>query len=109
MKKLVFSALACVAFAGSAFASNEVSRDIYVNDDINTNDLKERWGIHHRYTCNVTIYYIDDYGNERVAYHTKYFYFVSTLQGAANCHNHADALAKTYENLFTNYSFAPAP
>ncbi|QHC84746.1 hypothetical protein AS589_08085 [Empedobacter brevis] len=34
MKKLFFSALACVAFAGSTFASNEVElKDLFSNED----------------------------------------------------------------------------
>lgn len=43
MKKLVFSVLACVAFAGSAFAANEVVReeDSFKGDDkkVESNDF----------------------------------------------------------------------
>lgn len=37
MKKLLFSALACVAFAGSSFASNEVVNEVEANKGLTVN------------------------------------------------------------------------
>lgn len=39
MKKLFFSAMACIAFAGSAFASNEVFLDNKVINNINEDSV----------------------------------------------------------------------
>jgi|SRR5690606_7162801 len=57
MKKLFFSAVACIAFAGSAFASNEVVNENEVNSSIeefNTN-------------CSLTVTY---YSNGKLRIHT---------------------------------------
>jgi|SRR5690606_8837312 len=39
MKKLLFSAMACIAFAGSAFASNEEALDSQVINNINEDSV----------------------------------------------------------------------
>ena len=93
---MFLSVLACAAFTGSAFASNEVVEveNLYSNDGLYTNFSKEDTDIHIKYTCNISIYYTDIYANERPLHQTKYFYFVSTLQGAGMCLNHANSVAQ---------------
>ena len=52
MKKVFFSALACVAFAGSAFASNEVvENNMEIEDSVTSTDKVE-----FAKTCLVNIY-----------------------------------------------------
>lgn len=53
MKKLVFSTLACVAFAGSAFASNETVDNIDVFENLNFSD----------HPCQFLILVLDRHGN----------------------------------------------
>ena len=68
MKKLLFSALACVAFAFSGFASNEeveVINEIIENSNLNTsiickNSLKNE----DFFFCYVTIQLLDSKGNK---------------------------------------------
>jgi len=103
MKKMFLSALACVAFAGSTFASNEiVNENMYLNDEVDTNVLKENSGIHYKYTCNVSIYYTDAWGREQVYTETKYFYFVTSLEGGGMCHSHANTVAQRFRTLSPN-------
>ena len=93
---MIFSAIAMMVFAGSAFASNEIvneSLDVVNESVIVTNDgLEDNTGIIYKFTCNVSIHYIDFWGNEQVHKETKYFYFVPPLEGAAKCHQHADTV-----------------
>lgn len=103
MRKLLLSALACVAFAGSAFASNEViDENTYLNQESDTDESKDDSGIQYKYTCNVSIYYTDFWGREQVYTETKYFYFVSSMEGWSMCNNHANAVAQRFRTLSPN-------
>jgi len=58
MKKLVFSALACVAFAGSSFASNEIVKDESKNQSVEINDKVEDG-------CTILVVGVDGEGNSK--------------------------------------------
>ena len=100
---MFLSALACVAFTGSAFASNEVvDENTYLNHESDTDEAKDNSGIVYKFTCNVSIYYTDFFGNQQVYTETKYFYFVTPLEGGGMCHSHANAVAQRFKTLSPN-------
>ena len=61
MKKLIFSALACVAFAFSGFASNEaINEELSIDDTIAEFDAPcKNWITHYR-SCGGTLYLCKD-------------------------------------------------
>lgn len=87
MKKLLFSALACVAFAGSGFASNEIIVDLpSVPEEkvdstvINSKDDKTENGVS-AIECNTTLYgrYLTQIVNEGIGMDGQYHYSTTTV------------------------------
>lgn len=65
MKKFLFSALACVAFAGSSFASNEVINDTkYVSTTVEKADDKPDFNK----SCKIAVKVKDRFGNGSTQY-----------------------------------------
>lgn len=88
MKKLFFSAIACIAFAGSAFASNEVVSENEVNG---TPYIPVR-----TYYCTVHVQFPDGNGGYYTKTFTETYYFVTKLQGDAKCNVFSNSIALKY-------------
>lgn len=96
MKKMFLSALACVAFAGSAFASNEVIESIDCTNveflldlektDIIENSMKK---------CVVEVNTRDNWGNiTTIVYST---WYPNNAGGDFSCYNYAVGIQRQYD------------
>ncbi len=97
MKKMMFSALACVAFAFSGFASNEVQ-------DVNHLEIDKFQSIEHddeidpvyKVVCTVHVHLTDWFGNDYTIIESKTFWFVSEIEGNLKCDAFAGEMAKKH-------------
>ena len=104
MRKLFFSALACVAFAGSGFASNEVVENIILEEPLNietgsANSFDEP--VYRTFNCTVNVVVDDGKGGTITYTHQRTYYFVTYTQGTNMCVDYRNTMHAYYSLILS--------
>jgi len=101
MKKMMFSALACVAFAFSGFASNEVVETNKITSDLDVEIVEQPVAdpIVGVYTCTVNVEFPDGKGGSITLTHEQKYYLVKESVGNSNCASFVNSVSERYKNV----------